>query len=77
MGGDEIMKWYSITFPGEFGQDVVETWSEDQIIEAYYSYWTQKMIIANKGHEVTRERCIEDWCTVHWAIEVETPAWKQ
>ena len=70
------MKYYSICFPGEYGQDVVETWSEDQIIESYYKYWATKMIEVGKG-DITRERCIEDWCIVHWAIEVEKPAWIQ
>ena len=63
------MKRWSITFPGEFGQDVVETWTEDQIIESYYKYWSTKMIENNLNSEISRERCIEDWCVVHWAWE--------
>ena len=51
------MKYWTIAFPGEFGQHVKETWNEEQIIESYYSYWTQKMIIAGKGAEVSRENC--------------------
>ncbi len=65
------MKYWTIAFPGEFGQHVTETWSEDQIIKSYYSYWTQKMIIAGKGAEVSRENCINDWCVVHWAAETD------
>ena len=38
------MKYWTIVFPGEFGQHVQETWSEDQIIKAYYTYWSTKMI---------------------------------
>ena len=71
------MKYYEIVFPGEYGQHVTEIWSEDQIIKAYYKYWSTKMIEAGKGDDISRERCIEDWCTVHWAIEVEKPAWIQ
>ena len=71
------MKYYSIAFPGEFGQDVVETWSEDQIIASYYPYWKERMIAAYPDAPLSRDMCIEDWCTVHWAIEVEKPAWKQ
>ena len=63
------MKRWSITFPGEFGQDVVETWTEDQIIESYYKYWSTKMIENSLNSEISRERCIEDWCVVHWAWE--------
>lgn len=62
------MKYWTIAFPGEHGQHVVETWSEDQIIKSYWTYWYTKMIQAGKGDEATTERCIEDWTTVHWAV---------
>lgn len=63
------MKRWSISFPGTFGQDVVETWTEDQIIKSYYRYWSIKMVEAGRKEEISRERCIEDWCVVHWAWE--------
>ena len=69
------MKYYTISFPGEFGQHVEEIWSEDQIIKSYYSYWFMKMTQAGKADETTREKCIEDWCVVHWAMEVPKPEW--
>lgn len=69
------MKYYSISFPGEFGQDVVETWSEDQIIDSYYKYWSGKMIENVPNCDLCRENCIEDWCVVHWAVEVPKPDW--
>lgn len=65
------MKYYTIAFPGEFGQHVVETWSEDQIIDSYYGYWSIKMIQAGKGDLITRELCIDDWRVVHWATETD------
>lgn len=66
------MKYWTIAFPGEFGQHVVETWSEDQIIKSYYTYWATKMIKNHSnGDVISREQCIEDWCTVHWAIETD------
>lgn len=67
------MKYWTIAFPGEFGQNVVETWSEEQIIESYYPMWKGKMIAVGKGDEATTERCIEDWTVVHWAAR--TDAW--
>lgn len=69
------MKYYKISFPGEFGQDVVETWSEKQIIESYYKYWCGKMIQNREAPDLDENRCIEDWCGVHWAIEVPKPDW--
>jgi len=74
------MKYYTIWFPGEFGQHVQETWNEYQIIASYYTYWSTKMIQAGKGDDISRERCIEDWIVVHWAAETDrcgTPVdWK-
>jgi len=66
-----MMKYYTIAFPGEFGQHVQETWTEDQIIKSYYTYWSTKMIQAGINDEISLERCIEDWCVVHWAAETD------
>ena len=63
------MKYWTIVFPGEFGQHVQETWNEDQIIKSYFKYWATKMIEAGHGDQVTREQCIDDWKVVHWACE--------
>ena len=65
------MKYYTISFPGEFDQHVQETWTEDQIIKSYYIHWTTMMIAAGKGDDISRERCIEDWRVVHWAVETD------
>jgi hypothetical protein len=67
------MKYWTIAFPGEYGQHVVETWSEDQIMESYYRYWVSKMLGHHGGPhaDITRENCIMDWCTVHWAMETD------
>lgn len=60
-----------ICYPGEHGQHVQETFDEDQIIKSYYSYWYQKMVEAGKDEFITKENCIEDWKTIHWAEEVD------
>lgn len=69
------MKYYQIAFPGEFGQDVVETWSTKQILNAYFPHWTKMMVQAGKGDFVNEADCIEDWIVVHWAVEVPKPDW--
>jgi hypothetical protein len=61
------MNYWTIVFPGEFGQHVQETWTEDQILSSYYKYWSIKMIEAGKGDDISREACIDDWVVVHWA----------
>lgn len=65
------MKYWTIAFPGEFGQHVVETWSEDQIIKSYYIHWAGKMIQNVENAQLSRERCIEDWCHIHWAVKTD------
>ena len=69
------MKYYSISFPGEYGQHVEEVWSTKQILDSYYAYWCSKMIKSQAAPNLDADRCIDDWCTIHWAIEVEKPAW--
>ena len=66
------MKYWTTTFPGEFGQHVVETWSEEQILESYWDYWCKRMTEVGKDPEVhTFKDCIDDWCTIHWAVETD------
>lgn len=65
------MRYWTIAFPGEYGQHVVETWNEDQIIASYYRYWVGRMIKAGKGDQLTREACIDDWKVIHWAVETD------
>ena len=65
------MKYYTICFPGEYGQHVVETWSTEQILNSYMGYWSGQMESINKDDEITEENCIEDWITIHWAEETD------
>ena len=69
------MKYYRINFPGEFDQHVEEIWSEDQILKSYYTYWSTKMIQNVPDEDLDESRCIEDWVTVHWGVEVPKPDW--
>ena len=45
--------------------------SEEQIINSYYPIWSKKMKELGKDDLISKEKCIEDWCTVHWAYEVQ------
>lgn len=67
------MKYWTIVFPGEFGQHVQETWSEPQILSAYLRHWTSKMLehYGCPHPSMTKENCIEDWVHVHWAMETD------
>ncbi len=66
------MRYYTIVFPGEWGQHVQETWSEKQILDSYYPYWCQRMKEVGKDpSNYIHEHCIEDWKTIHWAEETD------
>lgn len=65
------MKYYTISFPGEFNQHVVETWSEQQILASYFPYWSEKMSAVGKDDMISEELCISDWVVVHWACETD------
>jgi hypothetical protein len=71
------MKYYEIAFSGECGQHVVETWSEKQILSsAWYRNWVHMVIQGNKAHLLLDDKtAIDDWCVVHWAVEVSKPDW--
>lgn len=66
------MTYWTICFPGEFGQNVTETWSESQIILSYWDYWRQRMVHAGKNPElITCANCIDDWVVLHWAVKTD------
>jgi hypothetical protein len=65
------IKYWTIVFPGEFGQHVQETWTDDQILSHYLKFWSMRMIEAGKGDQISKELCLDDWKTVHWAVETD------
>lgn len=68
------MKYYTIQYPDENDINVTETLSEDQIIALYWDYWYNNMCQALGkdvvDSEYTKQDCIQDWCIIHWAVEV-------
>ena len=67
----ETMKYWTIVYPGEYGQHIKETFSEDQIILSYFEYWRDKMKSVSKEDLISIENCIRDWCIIHWAVETD------
>ena len=53
------------------GEVIVET--EEEVLSYYYDYWCSKMREVGEEHLISKERCLEDWCHVHWATEVLIP----
>lgn len=60
---------YPIKHPTlDFDIDKWETLSDTEIIDQYWHYWFINMLKADRPNsELTIERCIDDFCVVHWA----------
>jgi hypothetical protein len=67
------MKLYEIAYPDENNNDVVEILTEEEILATYWDYWKARMESIGLNHLITRERCIEDWCVIHWATTTHVP----
>lgn len=70
------MKYYTYVEPEDDGiTPVVRTLSEAQILAIYWDSWygimtshlTKEIFWNNFNPSV----CIEDWCSVHWAVETD------
>lgn len=51
----------------ELGYDKPLEMTEDEILLNYYPSWCSKMKALGRDTLISKERCIEDWVTVHWA----------
>lgn len=65
------MKTFRYDEPDENGSNIAVTVTEDEIIDRYWDFWCEAMKKVDKGHLISRENCIEDFCVIHWAWEVE------
>lgn len=69
------MRYWSLAYPDESDNDVVETLSEEDIRKQYWPHWYGKMCEKfGKDHVDSNycfEDCIDDWVMVHWAWEVK------
>ena len=65
------MKVYLFNDWDENDNPLIKEITEDEILEDYWSYWSDKMIKKfGYGHElITKENCIDDWIVVNWAWE--------
>ena len=66
------MRKFVFYYPDETGEDVTEIVTEKHILDVYWTEWRSKMIRKfGEGHEwITKENCIDDYVTIHWAEEI-------
>lgn len=48
--------------------------SDKAILASYYDHWVDRMKNAGKDALISTENCIQDWVTVHWAVEATPEA---
>lgn len=65
------MKVWEISYPDEKYGNITECYTEDGIIKLYYDEWVQQMVKSGKYNDLTRQKCIDDWVTIHWATEIK------
>lgn len=64
------MKYWCINYVNENDEDVVETYSEQEIIEKEWKRWCDNMQKVGKNlSDYTFQDCIDDWIVVNWAWE--------
>lgn len=65
------MKYWLYTEPATAfsSEPVYMIMSDKAILANYYDYWRGKMIGAHKQDLISEEACIQDWVTIHWAME--------
>jgi hypothetical protein len=65
-------KKYTWIESGEKDEQVEMIWTETQILDHYYEWWSELMIKHNlQEHMINRKECISDFCAVHTAKEVK------
>ena len=50
------------------------TMSDQEILDYYWDYWSNKMLAEGPNDMCTFENCIDDFCIVHW---VERNHWRE
>lgn len=61
------MKYWTYVEPGKEGKEEYRTLSEQEILRQYFPYWSNRMKEVGHEHLITRQNCIDDWVTLHWA----------
>jgi hypothetical protein len=65
------MRVYEYCEPGDNDDVVYVRITEADIIREYFPYWSRQMRKVKQEDQITEDRCIEDFCIVHWAYQVE------
>lgn len=45
--------------------------TRSEILKEYFPWWIEQMRKAGKADLISEDRCVEDFCVVHWAWKIE------
>lgn len=66
------MRYYSFSDLGLDGKPIPKCWSEDQVLDFYWAYWSEKMqeifpeFCDNHTNKELQEMCLEDFCIINF-----------
>ena len=61
------MKYYSYVISEDDVHIKKIVYSEAEILAEFWNHWSTEMKGAGFANQISKERCIEDWCLVNWA----------
>jgi len=48
-------------------EDMEYTYSEGDILEEYWDWWSSEMVRLGRHSLISSQNCIDDWVVTHWA----------
>ena len=72
-----MSRYWLVTDPvysqtGELVEEEVLKFTRQDILDLYWDHWYKAGIQAGANpEELTEDRCIDDWATIHWAVQVD------
>ena len=62
------MRYFSYVEPSDDELHITKmVYSEVEILEEFWQTWSTEMKGNGYANLISREACIDDWCTLHWA----------
>lgn len=72
------MRYYSYIEPSEDELNITKVvYSEKEILEEFWEYWSLQMKGNGYAELVNMETCIDDWCTINWAQREDVYKFKE
>ena len=72
------MRYFSYVIPDDNDWEITKmVYSEKEILEEFWDYWTKEMKGNGFGELISYENCIQDWVTYRWAQREDTYKFKE